>query len=66
VSQHQEWARELIDLVADAIDAHDDRQKQYEAARAIVLSYHAMHPHRQFAFRQASVYMARRLELESV
>jgi hypothetical protein len=61
---HREWARELIDLTADAMDSHDSREEQYKAGRQVVLAYHAMHPHRHFAFQQASLYVARRLQLE--
>jgi hypothetical protein len=66
VSVHQEQARDLIDLVADAMDAHESRKAQYDAGRRIVLAYHQMNPHQHFAFHQASLYVARRLDLETV
>lgn len=62
----REQASDLIDLVADAMDAYEDRKDQYVAGRNIVFAYHQMNPQRLFAFRQASVYIARRLELDRV
>lgn len=48
------------------MDAYEDRKDQYVAGRNIVFAYHQMNPQRLFAFRQASVYIARRLELDRV
>ena len=66
MSLHQEQARDLIDLVADAMDSHDDRKDQYAAGRQIVLSYSLINPHRPYAMQQASLYVVRRLDLDRV
>lgn len=58
-------ARELIDLVADAMDAHEKPTEQYTAGRQILLSYSLMHPNSAFALGAASKYILTRVKQEA-
>jgi hypothetical protein len=61
VSGVTDEARDLIDIVADAIDDFDDRKAKYAAGREIIMAYHAMHPNSIYAVGQASKYLLLRV-----
>lgn len=62
--QSEDEARELIDLIADAMDAHEKPTEQYTAGRQLLMSYHLMNPASVFAVGQASKYLLTRIRQE--
>lgn len=61
ISKHAEQARELIDLVADAIEAEEEKVSRYVLGRETILSYYEEHPKAVFAVAQASKYLLERV-----
>ncbi len=57
VSDTSGQARELIDLVAEAMDDFDDRKAKYVAGREVILAYYEENPRAVFAVSQASKYL---------
>ncbi len=62
MSRHAEETLALIDEVAEAMDASDDRREQYRLGRQVVLDYARANP-TPFVFGQAAKYLLARLDM---
>lgn len=55
-------ARDLIDLVADAMDSEKEPEIGWKIGRELIVAYFTMHPQSAFAVAQASKYLLMRTE----
>ena len=56
-----EEARELIDLVAEAVEECENRKAGYMAGREVIVSYYEENPRSVYAVGQASKYLLLRV-----
>jgi hypothetical protein len=57
VAKNREQALELIDLVAEAMEEHEEQNARYMAGRDTILAFYEENPKATFAVAQAGKYL---------